>query len=611
MAIHGTALGGGLELAMAGHYRVATPSALVGLPECTLGIIPGAEGTQRLPRLVGVEKALNMVVGSRPIGAADALASGLIDAVLSADLVDEAVEFARARVASGGPHPITSQRADRLGTPDSNAPLFEAAKALAKKIRPHQPAPLKAIEAIQAATQLPFAEGSARETALFLEAVATEQAKALIHVFFAERAVSKIPDLPKDTKARTIGRVGIIGAGTMGGGIAMACANAGFDVLLSDASQDALDRGLDTIRRNYATSVKRGRFTEDDVVTRLGRIRPQISTSGFDEADLIVEAVFEEMSLKQRIFADLDRLARPGAVLATNASTLSIDEIAGATSRPGDVVGLHFFNPANVMRLLEIVRGRATSHETVATALALAKKLGKVGVVVGNGPGFVGNRMMLPYMYEANYIAEEGSAPADVDAALTGFGMAMGMFAVDDMGGLDVAIRAQRALGHFSDPAERRPLAQLRLFESGRLGQKSGRGWFVYGDDRKATPDPDVVALIRDIARQAGIPQRTFTADEIAERLIFRLINEGAKALDEGLAIRASDIDVIYVTGYGFPAWRGGPMFYADRVGLAHVLDRVRAFHREYGARWTPAPLLERLATAGETFRDFDARRRG
>lgn len=611
MAIHGTALGGGLELAMAGHYRVAAGSALVGLPECTLGIIPGAEGTQRLPRLVGVDKALNMVVGSRPIPAADALSSGLIDAVLTGDLVNDAVEFARARVAAGGPHPVTSQRTDRLGTADANAPLFEAARALARKIRPHQPAPLKAIEAIEAATRLPFAEGSARETALFLEAVATEQAKALIHVFFAERAVSKIPDLPKDTHARSIGRVGIIGAGTMGGGIAMACANAGLDVLLSDASQEALDRGLETIRRNYATSVKRGRFTEDDVTTRLGRIRAQTSTAGFDEADLIVEAVFEEMSLKQQIFADLDRLARPGAILATNASTLSIDEIARATSRPGDVVGLHFFNPANVMRLLEIVRGRETSHETVATSLALAKKLGKVGVVVGNGPGFVGNRMMLPYMYEANYIAEEGSTPAEVDAALTGFGMAMGMFAVDDMGGLDVAIRAQRALGHFSDPAERRPLAQLRLFESGRLGQKTGRGWFVYGDDRKATPDPEVVELIREVAHQAGIPQRTFTPEEIAERLVFRLVNEGAKALDEGLAIRASDIDVIYVTGYGFPAWRGGPMFYADRVGLSHVLDRVRAFHRECGARWTPAPLLERLATAGETFRDFDARRRG
>lgn len=611
MAIHGTALGGGLELAMAGHYRVASADARLGLPECTLGIIPGAEGTQRLPRLAGVEKALDMVVTSKPIPAADALASGVIDAIVAGDLVDGAVAFAEARIADGRPSPRTSERRDRLGTPEANAPLFEAARTLARKIRPHQPAPLKAIEAIEAATRLPFQAGSDFETDRFLEVVATEPAKALIHAFFAERAVSKIPDLPRDVAAAKVERVAIVGAGTMGSGIAMACANAGLDVLLTDEQQAALDRGLETIRRNYAVSVSRGRFTEAQVADRLARIRTSTSRTGLDAVDLIVEAVFEDMALKQHLFAEFDRVARPGAVLATNASTLSIDDIASATSRPADVVGLHFFNPANVMRLLEIVRGRATSPRTLATALTLAKQLNKVGVVVGNGPGFVGNRMMLPYMYEANYIAEEGSTPDAVDRALTGFGMAMGMFAVDDMGGLDVAIRAQKALGHFSNPAERRPMAQLRLFEMGRLGQKTGRGWFLYGDDRKPKPDPEVADLVRQVAREQGIPQRSFTNDEIVERLIYRLINEGARVLDEGLAIRASDIDVIYVTGYGFPAWRGGPMFYADRVGLGRILDRIRGFEREYGARWAPAPLLERLVAENGTFRALDQARKG
>ena len=606
MAIHGTALGGGLELAMAAQYRVAVSSAKVGLPECALGIIPGAEGTQRLPRLAGVAKALDMVVTSKPLTAIDAHAHGILDAVLDGDLLTGAVAFAEAAVAAGGPHPRTSARHDKLGTPADNAPLFDAARALARKIKPQQPAPLLAIDAIDAATRLPFPEGCAVETRLFFEAVRAEPAKALLHVFFAERAAAKIPGLPSAVSGAPVRRVGIVGAGTMGGGIAMACTNAGLEVLLHDASREGLDRGVQAIQRNYAVSVTRKRFTDSDVAERMGRITPQLDLTGFDTVDVVIEAVFEDMALKREIFSALDRVVRPGAVLATNTSTLDIDAIAAATSRPDAVVGLHFFSPANVMRLLEIVRGHSTSGQTLATSVALAKKLGKVAVVVGNGPGFVGNRMMFPYMYETQYMVEEGATPEQVDAALTGFGMAMGMFAVDDMAGIDVAIRAQQALGHFTRPGERRPLIQSLLVDAGRLGQKTGKGWYVYGDDRKPKPDPWVVDLIRAKALDAGIAQRAVTSEEIVERAIYALVNEGARVLEAGLAHRASDIDTIYVNGYGFPAWRGGPMFYADRVGLDRVFERISTFHRDFGPRWTPAPLLEQLARAGKTFRSLD-----
>jgi 3-hydroxyacyl-CoA dehydrogenase len=606
MAIHGTALGGGLELAMAGHYRVAVPSAKVGLPECALGIIPGAEGTQRLPRLAGVAKALDMVVTSKPVTAVEANAHGILDAVLDGELLAGAVAFAERVAAAGGPPPRTSARQDRLGTPADNAPLFEAARALARKIKPQQPAPLLAIDAIEAATRLPFPEGCAVETRLFLEAVRAEPAKALIHVFFAERAAARIPGLPAAAAGAPVRRVGIVGAGTMGGGIAMACTNAGLEVLLQDASKEGLDRGVQAIERNYAVSVARKRFTDRDVAERMSRITPQLDLSGFETADVVIEAVFEDMALKREVFSALDRVARPGAVLATNTSTLDVEAIASATSRPETVVGLHFFSPANVMRLLEIVRAPSTSAQTLATSLALAKKLGKVGVVVGNGPGFVGNRMMFPYMYETQYMVEEGATPEQVDAALTGFGMAMGMFAVDDMAGIDVAIRAQQAMGHFTRPGERRPLIQSLLVEAGRLGQKTGKGWYTYGDDRKPKPDATVVDLIRAKAGEAGIPQRAISNEEIVERAIYALINEGARVLDAGLALRASDIDTIYVNGYGFPAWRGGPMFFADRVGLDRVCERVSSFARDFGPRWTPAPLLERLARAGTTFRSLD-----
>jgi 3-hydroxyacyl-CoA dehydrogenase len=395
----------------------------------------------------------------------------------------------------------------------------------------------------------------------------------------------------------------------MGGGIAMACVNAGIQVRLTDASQAGLDAGMATIRKNYDVSVKRGRFTPEMVEQRMSSIRPQVGYDGFGEADLIIEAVFENLALKKEIAAALDRVAKPGCVIATNTSTLDIDVIAAATSRPGSIVGLHFFSPANVMRLVEIVRGKATSPETLATAMAVAKRLGKVGVVVGNCEGFVGNRMMFPYMYEAQFLVEDGATPEQVDRALTDFGMAMGMFAVDDMAGLDVAWRVRQELNQFSKPGDRKPLVADTLCEMGRFGQKTGKGWYVYGDDRKAVPDPEVLALIEQAASAAGIRRRPITTEEIIERTIYALINEGARVLEEGFATRAADIDVVYINGYGFPAWRGGPMFYADRVGLAKVYERVSAFHRELGQRWAPAPLLARLAREGSTFKAFDKSR--
>jgi 3-hydroxyacyl-CoA dehydrogenase len=608
MAIHGTALGGGLELAMAGHYRIAAADAQVGQPEVNLGIIPGAEGTQRLPRLAGVPKALEMCVSGRPISSADARAAGIVDEIATADLTEDAVSFAR-RVASRETPVRTRDRQDRLGDARSLAAALESARQLAAKIRRHQLAPLKAIDAIEAAATLPFDEGCRRERELFFECVRTEQAKAMIHVFFAERAASKLPEGARGVAVAPVRRAVIVGAGTMGSGIAMACANAGVEVVLADAEPAALDAGLATIRRNYESTVSRGRLTSEAVEERLARIRagagPDL-TDALASADVVIEAVFEDLALKQQVFRDLDAAAPPACLLATNTSTLDIDAIAAATSRPGSVVGLHFFSPAHVMRLVEIVRGRDTSLEALARAAAFAKQLRKLGVIVGNGPGFVGNRLMFPYMYETQFLVEEGATPEQVDRALTDFGMAMGMFAVDDMAGLDIAWRVRRALGHFRDPGVRAPLVHDRLVEMGRLGQKRGRGWYRYDDSRTPAPDPEVEALIRSLATAAGIPQREIGDEEIVERSILALVNEGARALADGVAARASDIDVIYVNGYGFPAWRGGPMFHADRLGLQYVFDRIGAFHRNLGERWRPAPLLAELAARGQTFREWD-----
>jgi len=617
MAIHGTALGGGLELAMAGHYRVATPEAKLGQPEVNLGIIPGAEGTQRLPRIVGIAAAIDLCVSGRPVTAKAARDLGLIDEIIETvftntgtvqqDLRDGAVEFAR-RVAAG-PHSKTRDHNDKLGDAATNASLYAAGREQARKIRRNQTAPLAAIEAIEAAATLPFDEGCRKEHDIFFKCIATDQARASIHAFFAERAVTKVPGLSKSAVATEIRSAAIIGAGTMGGGIAMALANAGISVLLKDTDTAALDRGIAAIRKNYLASVQKGRFTPKFVEERMALMHPQTGYEGFESVDIIIEAVFESMVLKRHIFGEIDRVAKPGCILATNTSTLNIDEIAAVTSRPNMVIGMHFFSPANIMRLVEIVRGRSTEDPVVATSLALAKRLGKVGVVVGNCWGFVGNRMMFPYMREAQFLVEEGSTPAQVDKVLYYFGMAMGIFAVDDMGGIDIAWRVRQEFKHLQKPGVRTPLVADQLYALGRLGQKTGKGWYLYGDDRKPTADPEVQTLIEETAKRAGIPRRSISDSEILERCLYVMINEGAKILDEGFASRAADIDVIYLSGYGFPAYHGGPMWYADTVGVKKVYDRILEFEKQHGELWAPAPLLKRLAVIGGTFAGFDSAR--
>lgn len=605
MAIHGTALGGGMELAMAGHYRIAVAGALVGQPEVNLGIIPGAEGTQRLPRIVGIAAAIDLCVSGRPIKAAAAKDLGLIDEIVTGDLKEDAVLFARK--ISVGPHSKTRDHVKLLGDATTNAPLYAAGREQAKRIRRNQLAPLAVIHAIEAAATLPFDEGCRVERELSLKCLATDQSRALIHAFFAERAVSKVPGISKDTPIFNVAKVAIIGAGTMGGGIAMALAGAGISVLLKDTQQAAVDRGIAAIRKNYESSVKKGRFTPEYVEERMALIHPQIDYSGFDSVDMIIEAVFENMALKKQIFTEIDKVAKPDCILATNTSTLNIDEIAAVTSRPQMVIGMHFFSPANIMRLLEIVRGAATEKRVIATALTVAKKIGKVGVVVGNCWGFVGNRMMLPYMREAQFLVEEGATPSQVDKVLYDFGMAMGIFAVDDMGGIDIAWHVRQETKHLRKPGVRDTLILDQLYDMGRLGQKTGKGWYLYGDDRKPLPDPEVEALIKRTATAAGIPQRTITPEEILERCLYVMINEGARILDEGFASRAADIDVIYTTGYGFPGYHGGPMWYADTVGLKKVYERIVEFEKQHGAFWTPSPLLKRLAESGGTFAGRDA----
>jgi 3-hydroxyacyl-CoA dehydrogenase len=606
MALHGTALGGGLELAMAGHYRVASPDAQAGQPEVNLGIIPGAEGTQRLTRLAGVAATIDMLVSGKPVRAPEALRLGIIDKIIEGDLLAGAIAFA-IEASRSGLRPKTRERQEKLGTLESNAELFAAGREQARRTRRNMIAPLAAVDAVEAAVALPFDEGCRKEREIAEKCLASDQAKALMHAFFAERAVSKIPGISKDTRALPIRRAAILGSGTMGGGIAMALANAGIAVVVKDADQQALDRGMHTLRQNYEASVSKGRFTREVMDQRLALIRSQVTYDGFESADLIIEAVFENMALKREVFADLDKIARPDCILATNTSTLNIDEIAAATSRPHMVVGTHFFSPAHVMRLLEIVRGAHTGPEVIATALALAKQLRKVGVVVGNCRGFVGNRMMLPYMREAHFLVEEGATPAQVDRALLDFGMAMGIFAVEDMGGIDLSWRVRQEYKELEKPGERVPLVLEKLYHLGRLGQKSGAGWYRYGTDRKPIPDPEVEALIEATAKEAGIPRRTISDEEIIERCIYIMINEAARILEEGHAQRAGDIDTIYLTGYGFPAYRGGPMWYADAAGLDRILSRILAFREEHGLSWEPAPLLRRLVADGTTFSAFDA----
>ncbi|HSM86081.1 MAG TPA: 3-hydroxyacyl-CoA dehydrogenase NAD-binding domain-containing protein [Candidatus Limnocylindrales bacterium] len=604
MAIHGTAFGGGLELAMAGHYRVAVPGAQVGQPEVKLGIIPGAHGTQRLPRLAGVAKAVEMCAEGNPIRAEEGLRAGIVDRLIEGDLLAGAVAFARE--VAGKPAPKTRDRNEKLGTPEQNAAIFAAARDTARKKQRGLMAPLAAIDAVEAATKMPFDQGCAEERRLFTECLFSDQSKALIHVFFGEREVAKIPDIPKETPLIPVNSAAVVGAGTMGGGIAMVFANAGIPVLLREADQAALDRGLATIRKNYETSVKRGRLTPQFVEERLKLIKPTLTYDGFGQADMVVEAVFEGMALKKQVFGELDRVCKPGAILASNTSTLNIDEIAQATSRPEAVIGTHFFSPANVMRLLEIVRGKATSKEVIATCMQLSRKLGKVGVLVGNCRGFVGNRMFGPYRREAQFLVEEGAGVQDVDNALYEYGMAMGPLAVGDLAGLDVGWRIRKEYRHLEKPGVRQPIAEDRLCELGRYGQKTGAGWYKYDENRRAIPDPEVAGLVRKWAEEAGIPQRRIPAQEIVDRCIYALVNEGARILEEKYALRAVDIDIIYLTGYGFPAHRGGPMWYADTVGLKKVYDRICQFHQQHGELWEPAPLLKQLALEGKTFSSFE-----
>jgi len=604
MAIHGTAFGGGLEVAMSGHYRVAVPSAQVGQPEVKLGIIPGAAGTQRLPRLAGVAKAVEMCAFGDPVKATDAAEAGIIDRIIEGDLLAGAVAFA-SEVVDRKP-PKTRERSDRLGDPAANAAAIDAARKAAAKRARGQTAPLAAIEAVEAAAKLPFEEGCRLESELFRKCLYSDQSKAMIHVFFGERTVAKIPDVPKDTPLLPIRKAAVIGAGTMGGGIAMNYANAGIPVVLKDVSQEALNRGLAAISRNYANTVKKGRLSQDEMARRMALIRPTITYDDFAEADIIVEAVFENMELKKKTFAEIDAVAKPDAILASNTSTLDVNEIASATRRPQSVIGHHFFSPANVMRLLEIVRGKQSSHSVMATSMDLARRLRKVGVLVGNCRGFVGNRMFDPYTREAIFAVEEGAKPEFVDSVLYDFGWAMGPLAVLDLAGLDVGWRIRQEFKHLEIPGVRYPEVPDKLCEAGRYGQKTGAGWYRYDENRNPSPDPETETIIARTAGKMEIPQRDVSRDEIIDRALYALVNEGARILEERIALRSVDIDIVYINGYGFPAWRGGPMKYADLVGLPKVLARVKEFHENFGDQWQPAPLLDRLVNEGRTFSDFD-----
>jgi len=559
MALHGTALGGGLEVAMGGHHRVAVASAQMGQPEVKLGLIPGGGGTQRLPRLCGLETALEMCVFGDPLAAPEAMRRGLIDKIIEGDLLKGAVEYARTASVRR-----TRDLRDKLphGTADLSD-LVELWKAKAAERMRGQEAPLAAIDAVTAAAWMPFAQGIEYERELFERLLHGEQSKALIHVFFGERTVAKIPNLAPDVQPLAINRAAVVGAGTMGGGIAMIYANAGIPVLVKDTSAEALERGLATIRKNYESAVKKGRLDQAGLEQRMALIAPTLTYDGFERADIITEAVFEDLELKKRVFAELDAVARPGAILATNTSTLDVDVIANATQRPEWVAGHHYFSPANVMRLMEVVRAKSTSDVVMASSMELARRLKKVAVVSGNGMGFIGNRMFVPYRQQAVMLVEEGAAPEEVDRALTDFGWAMGPLAVGDLSGIDVFWLVRQSWKHLEKPGVRYAEAEELLYQRGRYGQKTGAGWYRYDAQRKPHPDPEVLQMVRGWASGAGIAQRTFTEEEILDRCMGALVEEGKKVLAEGIALRPVDIDMVYVCGYGFPSWRGGPMFWA------------------------------------------------
>jgi 3-hydroxyacyl-CoA dehydrogenase len=602
VALHGTALGGGVEVALAGHYRIADKGAKLGFPEITLGVVPGAVGTQRLPRLIGAEKALGMFLDGKPVGAEDAKALGLVDEVAEGDLRTAAIAYAKKLVAEGkGPRRVRDNTVTPLTESQIAAIRAQAAKAHKGVITPELD-----IAAVRASWELPFEQGLAVERAISDGSLQTPESRAMRHLFFAERAVADVPGITDGIKPRTIGSVGIIGSGTMGGGIAMAFANVDIPVILLDIDPAALERGLGVIRKNYESSVKRGRMTPADVEKRMGLIKGSTAYEDFSGIDLAIEAVFEDMGLKKKIFAELDRVMKPGAILSTNTSTLNINEIATATKRPNDVVGLHFFAPANVTRLLEIVRTDNIAPDVLATALAVAKKVKKVGVVSKVAYGFIGNRMMDPYAREAERLTLEGALPADVDGALEDFGMGMGILAVFDMSGVDVGVKARRANPDHvpkDDPTFYR--ASQVLFDQNWLGQKSGKGYYRYeAGSRERLPHDEALKLLAAEGGKLGIARGTpITRQEIQERCIFGMINEGAKILEEGVALRPGDIDVVYTSGYAFPRRRGGPMFYADEIGLDTVLAGLEKYGKLGNPRdWKPSALLKQLAESGSTF---------
>jgi 3-hydroxyacyl-CoA dehydrogenase len=600
MALHSVAMGGGLELALSAHYRIAAPGAQIALPEVKLGLLPGAGGTQRLPRAIGLEPALNMIVTGTPVLSDKLAGSGLFDAMAQGDLLDDAVAFARKAADKPAPHPLVRNR--KIEHPNAEGYLRFARNTVAAMSK-NYPAPVKCVDAIAAGVTQGFDRGLAFERECFVELVQTQESLALRHAFFGERAASKIPDVPSGTPVREIAQVAVIGAGTMGGGITMNFLNAGIPVTLLETKQEALDRGLATIRKNYEAQVKKGKLTAEKLEARMALIRPTLSYDDLKAADLIIEAVFEELGVKEQVFKRLDEVAKAGAILASNTSTLDLDKIATFTKRPQDVVGLHFFSPANVMKLLEVVRGKDTAKDVLATVMQLAKKIRKTAVVSGVCDGFIGNRMIEQYIRQALFMLEEGALPAQIDHAIEKFGFAMGPFRMSDLAGNDIgwAIRKRR---YQEQPDLKYSKIADRLCESGRFGQKTGAGWYDYKPgERAALPSAQVDGMILAYSQEAGLTRRKIRDEEIVERLVYALVNEGAKILAEGIASKASDIDMVYLTGYGFPLWRGGPMFYADTVGLYNVARAIRGYAGgTNGDAWQIAPSLLALAEKRGTF---------
>jgi len=596
-AIHGTALGGGLEVALCCHYRVAVPSAKCGLPEVNLGLLPGAGGTQRLPRIVGPARALEMVTSGQHVGAKQCLEMGLVDALVpEGELRAGAIAFAKKVLAEARPLNKVREHNQRVEAMRGQPELFaQFRKANARKFRGFL-APEYIIQCIEAAVNLPFDQGLQLERKLFLELVQGAQSAAQRYVFFAERQVWKIPDVPEATPLVPVSKVGMVGAGTMGGGIAMNFANVGIPVTLVEAKQEALDRGLAVVRRNYENTAKRGRMTLEDVEKRMALLSGSLDLRALADCDLVIEAVFEDMQIKKDVFGKLDRIVKQGAILATNTSALDVDEIAATVSRPEAVIGMHFFSPANVMRLLEVVRGAKTSKQAIATAMQIGKKVGKIAVLAGVCPGFIGNRILRARTLQAQAMLMEGAMPWDVDRVLYDFGLPMGPFAMSDLAGLDIG---------WSKEASKSSTIREVLCEMDRRGQKTRAGYYDYDEQRNAKPSPVTEKIIRDFMVQAGSTPRAITKEEILERCVYPMINEGAKILEEGIAIRASDIDIVWINGYGWPVYRGGPMFYADTVGLASIVAKLRQYAPKLGPDFSISPLLDRLAAEGRRFQDI------